>query len=103
MLHFLCVCARARASVRPWCVRLRMRVCLRVLGAAHPVARAKCKEHSKGVFPDFDGNIRPKLACAQEGAKVLVEVFSCAGEQRMFDVEVEASERTLLEHDNNYR
>lgn len=50
-----------------------------------------------------DGNIQSELACAQEGAKVLVEVFTCEGEQRTFDAEVEASERTLLEHDNNYR
>ena len=41
--------------------------------------------------------------CSQEGAKVLVEVFACEDEQRMLDAEVEASERTILDHDNNYR
>ena len=32
-----------------------------------------------------------------------MEVFACEEEHRMFDNEAEASERTILEHDNNYR
>lgn len=39
----------------------------------------------------------------QEGAKVLVEVFARQDEMRAFGAEAEASERTILEHGNNYR
>ena len=37
------------------------------------------------------------------GCKVLVELFASSDEARMFGAEAEASERTILEHDNNYR
>ena len=46
---------------------------------------------------------RLRQSVTQEGGKVLVEVFACGDEQRMFGAEAEASERTILEHDNNYR
>jgi len=39
----------------------------------------------------------------QEGAKVLVEVFARQDEIREHGAEAEASERTILEHGNNYR
>ena len=46
---------------------------------------------------------RLRQRVAQEGGKVLVEVFACGEEGKMFGDEPEASDRTILDHDNNYR
>jgi len=53
------------------------------------------------VFCFFLQRLRQRMT--QEGCKVLVELFASSDEARMFGAEAEASERTILEHDNNYR